>query len=89
MTMSEFQKLRTPTGGWVSPEELHDVLAEEGYSGTERKTFLKSLLTELAADSAHSSTIEGANRALLEEVRSILETEQAKQGNVPMAKDEL
>lgn len=87
--MSEFQKLRTPEGNWVGPEELHDVLAEEGYSATDRKQFLNSLLTELAAESAHDTPDDGKKSALQREVRAILEDEQAKHDNVPKAKDDL
>lgn len=89
MVKTRFANLKTPNGHWVSPEELHRVLADEGYSGPDRKTFLNSLLTELAAKSAKDAATGDGSQALLAEVRSILEAEQAKHGEDPVAKDNL
>ena len=84
----EFTRLlRTRSGGWIGPQELHEVLAEEGYSGAERENFLNSVLTELAADSSGHGVSDDSGAALLAEVRAILEKEQAKYGQRPIAED--
>lgn len=83
--MPDIRKLRTPSGDWVGPNELQDLLVDEGYSATERKQFLNAALTELAAESSHGN---GRGR-LLKEVRAILEREQAKHDSSPVAEDNL
>ena len=87
MTQGNSRKLRTPDGEWISPQELQEVLAEEGYSGTGRETFLNSILTELAAESADHDEPDDRTAALLAEVRRILENEQDKYGRRPIAED--
>lgn len=87
MTQGNSRKLRTPDGEWISPQELQEVLAEEGYSGTGRENFLNSILTELAAESADHDEPDGRAAALLAEVRRILENEQDKYGRRPIAED--
>ncbi len=62
-----------------------DLFAEEGYSASERKQFLSSVLTELTEDATRRQG--GRGGALMDEVRNILEDEQAKHDSVPMAKD--
>ena len=87
MAREHAHPLRTRTGEWISSQELHEVLAEEGYSGTERENFLNSVLTELAAESADHGNPGVKAAALLSEVRKILEQEQAKHGRRPIAED--
>ncbi len=40
MTKAMPNPLRSPTGDWISPQEQQNVLAEGGYSGTDRESFL-------------------------------------------------
>ncbi len=87
MTQGSSRQLRTRTGDWISPQELQEVLAEEGYSGTDRKNFLYSILTQVAAESADHTGAGGSGEALLAEVRAILEKEQDKHGQRPIAED--
>lgn len=87
MTQGNSPKFRTRNGEWISPQELQEVLAEEGYSGTGRENFLNSILTELAAESADHDEPEGRAAALLAEVRRILEHEQDKYGRRPIVED--
>ena len=87
--MTTHDRLRTPQGGWVGPEELQDILADEGYSAGERKQYLKTLLTDLTADTPTEPHDGEDRRALADEVRCILEEEQDKHGNEPIAKDHL
>lgn len=87
MTKGTRRQLRTGTGDWISPQELQEVLAEEGYSGPDREGFLNSVLTELAAENAGESEASESGQALLAEVRSILEKEQGKHGRRPIAGD--
>lgn len=89
MASIDTDKFKTPDGNWVTPQELNRVLADEGYSGPDRKTFLNSLLTELAAQSAEDTPTGERAQLLINEVRSILESEQAKSGRTPEAKDTL
>ena len=85
--MSDFDRLRTEENGWVTPEELHDVLADEGYAAGGRRQFLKSLLTRLAADTAGNG--DPSHARLREEVEAILCQEQEKHGQEPVARDNL
>lgn len=87
MTQENSRQLRTRNGEWISPQELQEVLAEEGYSWSERVNFLNSVLTDLAAESAEHGAPDGKAAALLAEVRRILEDEQDKYGRRPMAED--
>lgn len=85
--MSGFDKLRTKENGWVTPEELRDLLADEGYAAGDRTQFLKSVLTRLAADTTGNG---GPSRERLrEEVEAILCQEQEKHDQEPVAKDNL
>ncbi|QFT96007.1 hypothetical protein FIU85_01695 [Roseovarius sp. THAF8] len=87
MTQENSRQLRTRNGDWISPQELQEVLAEEGYSCSERVNFLNSVLTDLAAESAEPGAPDRKAAALLAEVRRILEDEQDKYGRRPMAED--
>ncbi|MEQ8256817.1 MULTISPECIES: hypothetical protein [Roseovarius] len=87
MTQENSRQLRTRNGDWISPQELQEVLAEEGYSWSERMNFLNSVLTDLAAESAEHGAPDGKAAALLAEVRRILEEEQGKYGRRPIAED--
>ncbi|MBY5988654.1 hypothetical protein [Roseovarius atlanticus] len=87
MTQENSRQLRTRNGDWISPQELQEVLAEEGYSWSERMNFLNSVLTDLAAESAEHGAPDNKAAALLAEVRRILEDEQDKYGRRPMAED--
>ncbi|OWU72702.1 hypothetical protein [Phaeobacter sp. 22II1-1F12B] len=87
MTQGNSRELRTRDGNWISPQELQEVLAEEGYSGTGRENFLNSVLTQLAAESADRGEPERRAAALLAEVRKILEHEQDKHGRRPIAEE--
>ena len=50
----DITRFRTREGGFVGPEELHDLLLDEGYSAGNREQYLKSLLTELSqAEAEH------------------------------------
>ncbi|QFT92755.1 hypothetical protein FIU86_07860 [Roseovarius sp. THAF9] len=84
---SNFEKLRTPDGGWVGPEELHQVLAEEGYSVGTRKQYLKTLLTRLSKAECKTSKARETQQALMQEVRDILSQEQGKKGQNPISDD--
>ncbi|MGK7755342.1 hypothetical protein [Roseovarius sp. C03] len=87
MSQETTRRLRTRSGGWIGPQELHEVLAEEAYSGADRESFLNSVLTELAAESAGHGAPGDSGAALLAEVRAILEQEQDKHGRRPIAED--
>ena len=83
----DITRFRTREGGFVGPEELHDLLLDEGYSAGNREQYLKSLLTELSqAEAEHEHHRDGRD-ALLREVHDILSQEQDKEGNAPMADD--
>lgn len=84
---SDFKKLRTPDGGWVGPEELHQVLAEEGYSVGIREQYLKTLLTRLSKAECKTSQDRESQQALMQEVRNILSQEQEKEGQNPISDD--
>jgi hypothetical protein len=68
----------------ISADEIRDVLADEGYSAGERKTWLKSVLTELQQGPQEASTPE--RRRLIDEVKSIIA---AYQDGKPVADDVL
>ncbi|NKX29531.1 hypothetical protein [Tritonibacter mobilis] len=87
MTQDNSRPLKTRTGEWISPQELQEVLAEGGYSGTDRKNFLNSILTELAAENAGHGEFGAKAESLLAEVRNILEQEQEKHGQRPIVED--
>ncbi len=84
---SDFEKLRTPDGVWVGPEELHQVLAEEGYSLGTRDQYLKTLLTRLSKAECKTSKDRVSQQALMQEVRNILSQEQGKEGQNPISDD--
>ncbi|KRS14529.1 hypothetical protein XM53_02095 [Roseovarius atlanticus] len=84
---SDFEKLRTPDGGWVGPEELHQVLAEDGYSVGNREQYLKTLLTRLSKAECRTSNDRESHLALMQEVRNILSQEQDKEGQNPISDD--
>lgn len=83
----DITKFRTREGGFIGPEELHELLLEEGYSAGNREQYLKSVLTGLSqAEAAHEHHREGRD-ALMREVHEILSQEQDKQGNDPISDD--
>jgi hypothetical protein len=60
-------------GRRVSPEEIRDVLADEGYSAGARKTRLKTVLTELQeGDGAETAE----RRRLIEEINAVIDDSQ-------------
>lgn len=69
---------RTPTtpgaGRPITREEINDVLADEGYSADERKTWLKDVLTDLTAH--RPETPDPDRDELIEEVRRIIDAHQ-------------
>lgn len=82
---ADISRLRTDDGGWIGPEELHQLLVEEGYSAGNREQYLKSILTGLSmADASDNAEMRDA---LMREVRSILDQEQGRQGEEPMSDD--
>jgi len=87
--MADTKGLRTPDGGWIGPEELRTLLADDGYSAGARADYLKELLTALSARTAEGEVSDPARARLVAEVRSILEDEQAEHGGEPLAKDTL
>ncbi|SFD83429.1 hypothetical protein [Roseivivax sediminis] len=72
----DLSQLRTPEGNLVGPEELQELMAEQGYSAGDRYQFLKSVLTEL--DRAESVGDVGRAEELSAEIRRILSNEQEK-----------
>ncbi|ETW11563.1 hypothetical protein ATO8_16650 [Roseivivax marinus] len=78
----DISRLITPEGRLVGPEELQEIMAEQGYSAGERDQFLKALLTELGqADVARNG---GAREAeILAEVRNILRNEEERMDEGP------
>ena len=84
---SDISKLRTADGDWIAPEELHEVLADEGYSGDDRKQFLTSVLTELSQEEVRAGRQPDRHEELLNEVRNILSKEQGKEGRDPKSDD--
>ena len=83
----DIRKLRHGAGGWIGPEELHEVLANEGYSADQRDQFLKSALTRLTKAESDPSDARQTREALMREVRDILSQEQEKEGRKPMSDD--
>ena len=62
-------------GRRVSPEEIRDVLADEGYSAGARKAWLKTVLTELQeGDGSGAETAE--RRRLIEEINAVIDDSQ-------------
>ncbi|MEQ8899359.1 MAG: hypothetical protein RID23_19960 [Roseovarius sp.] len=81
----DINRFRTGEGGFIGPEELHDLLLDEGYSAGNRQQYLKSLLTSLPhADAEHEPHRAGRD-ALMREVEDVLSQEQETQGNDPMS----
>lgn len=79
--MPDINRFRTREGGFVGPEELHELLLDAGYSAGDREQYLKSLLTGLSqAEAEHAHHREGRD-ALMREVEGILSDEQDKQAN--------
>jgi hypothetical protein len=68
----------------ISPDEIRDVLADEGYSAGERKNWLKTVLTEIQKERPELPAAE-RNR-LMDEVRSVIG---ANQDGKPIADDVL
>lgn len=81
--------LRSPDGGWIGPEELQAILADEGYSAGDRQQFLKAVLTELTRVDPEEAEQSENCRRLLEEVRNNLSHEQEKTDQKPLSDDTL
>jgi hypothetical protein len=74
--MAETRRRLPRVGGErpVTPEEIRDVLADEGYSAGERKTWLKSVLTDIQ---------DGDGRVaedLIEEINAVIEEDDDEAG---------
>ncbi len=83
----DITRLKASHGDWIGPEELHDILAEEGYSAGTREQYLKSILTEMSKIESDPADNREKREALMREVRNILSQEQGKQGQTPMSDD--
>lgn len=81
----DITKFRTDEGGFIGPEELHDLLLDEGYSAGNREQYLKSVLTQLSQEEATQEHHREGRDALLREMHRIVSQEQEKQGNDPIS----
>lgn len=83
MTQKADRKLKMPRSGEpIRRNEIQDVLADEGYSAGQRKSYLKAVLTELSAEQEKTPSEE--REQLISEVRKIIDSNQSGK---PMADD--
>ncbi|MCX2723971.1 hypothetical protein [Roseibium salinum] len=85
MTEKAERKLNVPhSSKQVRLNEIQDVLADEGYSADDRKSWLKAVLTELSSAQAESPSED--REQLIKEVRKIIDSNQSGK---PLADDVL
>lgn len=66
---------KSADGRWPSPQEIQDLLADEGYSADDRKGWLKEVLTDLETE--HAARPSDDKRQLLDDIKSIADTYQS------------
>jgi len=86
---TDTERLRTPDGEWIGPDELQQILADEGYSGGGRQQYLKAVLTELTRKDPEDAANTETRRRLLEEVRRSLSQELEEPDQKPLSDDTL
>ncbi|SLN65694.1 hypothetical protein ROJ8625_03357 [Roseivivax jejudonensis] len=85
--MFDISRFLTPDGELVGPEELQEIMAEQGYSSGDRDQYLKSLLTELGQSDA-TATKSGRQEQIVQEIRDILKNEQDREAPSAPTDDE-
>lgn len=78
------KKQAAPLGDEISPEEIQDLLEDDGYSANQRKAWLKEVLTELQDDKIKPRS--GDREQLIREVKNILSD---RQDTPPISDDTL
>lgn len=78
------KKQASPLGDEISPEEIQDLLEDDGYSANQRKAWLKEVLTELQDDKIKPRS--GDREQLIREVKNILSD---RQDTPPISDDTL
>lgn len=63
-------------GRRISPQEIQDVLADDGYAAGERKEWLKSVLTALTSEPSAADESGPERERLIEAVKTVIDENQ-------------